>query len=290
MGSTKTAKATAPRSQGRTKTKASKVKIAVSGAAGRMGKRIVTLAHEHPSVTLTGALEAPGHGCLGMDAGEVAGVGSLGVPITDNLAGVLKECDVLIDFSSPAASVANAKVAATAGKAMVIGTTGFSESQRKELDQLKTQTRCVLAPNMSMGVNLLFSIVGKVAAALGPDYDIEIVEAHHRMKKDAPSGTADRLARIIAESLGRHLESCGVYGRHGLVGERTPQEIGVMAVRGGDIVGEHTVMFVTGGERIELIHRAHSRDAFARGAILAALWLVSQPNGLYDMQDVLGLK
>jgi 4-hydroxy-tetrahydrodipicolinate reductase len=291
MASTKSdAKVATPRVRRGGKEKQSKVRVAVSGAAGRMGKRILAIAHEHPGVEITGALDAPDSPALGQDAGDSAGIGPIDVLISDNLAKVLKNCDVLIDFSAVGASVANVKVASAAGKAIVVGTTGFSEAQRKELAQYGSRTRCVIAPNMSMGVNLLFSIAGKVATALGPDYDIEIVEAHHRMKKDAPSGTADRLARIIAEALGRDLAACGVYGRQGIVGERKPQEIGVMAVRGGDIVGEHTVMFVTGGERIELVHRAHSRDAFARGALQAALWLVGQPNGLYDMQDVLGLK
>jgi 4-hydroxy-tetrahydrodipicolinate reductase len=175
-------------------------------------------------------------------------------------------------------------------KAVVVGTTGFSEEQKKDIAEYGSRTRCLVAPNMSMGVNLLFSLAGSVARALGDGYDVEIVEAHHKMKKDAPSGTAKKLAEIISEALDRDLQSVGVYGRQGIVGERKPSEIGVLAVRGGDIVGEHTVMFVTGGERIELIHRAHSRDAFAKGAVQAALWLVSQPNGVYDMQDMLGLK
>jgi 4-hydroxy-tetrahydrodipicolinate reductase len=266
------------------------MKVAVSGAAGRMGKRIVALAHEHPDVELTGALEAPGHPALGRDAGELAGIGPLGVAVTDDRSLVLEGCDVLIDFSSPQASVENVKAAARAGKAVVIGTTGFSDAQKDELASAGAQTRCMVAPNMSMGVNLLFSLVDRVARALGDSYDVEIVEAHHRMKKDAPSGTAQRLAEVIAAGLGRDLERVKVHGREGLVGARKPDEIGVMAVRGGDIVGEHTVMFVTDGERIELIHRAHSRDALAKGAIQAALWLASRPNGIYDMQDVLGLR
>jgi len=159
-----------------------------------------------------------------------------------------------------------------------------------EIADCGSRTRCLVAPNMSMGVNLLFSLAGTVARALGDVYDVEIIEAHHNLKKDAPSGTANKLAEIISQELGRDLDAVGVFGRKGMVGERKPAEIGVFAVRGGDIVGEHTVMFVTGGERIELIHRAHSRDAFAKGAIEAALWLVSQPNGVYDMQDKLGLK
>lgn len=266
------------------------MKVAVSGAAGRMGKRIVSLAHEHPEIDISGALERLGNPLLGSDAGEVAGIGRIGVAITDNVQEVVRNCDVMIDFSAPASSVEHVKAAAAGKKAIVVGTTGFSEDQRAEINLAAKEIPCVVAPNMSLGVNLLFSLVERVAKALGPDYDVEIIEAHHKMKKDAPSGTADKLAQVISRALDRDLSRTGVYGRHGLVGERTPEEIGVLAVRGGDIVGEHTVMFVTGGERIELIHRAHSRDAFANGAVQAALWVASKPNGLYDMQDVLGLK
>lgn len=266
------------------------MKIAVSGAAGRMGRRIVALAHDHPDVEVVAAMEAPHQKALGSDAGELAGVGNIGVPITSDVSEVLKKCDVLIEFSAPEASVEHIKAAAEQGKAVVVGTTGFSEAQKKEIAEYGSRTRCLVAPNMSMGVNLLFSLAGTVARALGNVYDVEIIESHHNLKKDAPSGTANKLAEIISRELGRDLDAVGVYGRKGIVGERKPSEIGVFAVRGGDIVGEHTVMFVTGGERIELIHRAHSRDAFAKGALEAAIWLVSQPNGLYDMQDKLGLK
>ncbi len=265
------------------------MKIAVCGAAGRMGKRIIALAHEHPELEISGAVESPTSPAQGSDAGELAGIGKLGVPITSDVSDVLKKCDVLVDFSSPAVSVANIKAAASSGKAIVVGTTGFSEEQKKQIGEYAQQTRCLVAPNMSVGVNLLFNIAAIVAGALGDSYDVEIIEAHHKLKKDAPSGTADKLAQIIAKALDRDLGEVGVYGRKGIVGERTPKEIGVMAVHGGDIVGDHTVMFITGGERIELTHRAHSRDALAKGAVQAALWLYSQPPGLYDMQDVLGL-
>lgn len=266
------------------------MKIAVSGAAGRMGKRILALANDHPEIEISGALEAPGHPALGKDAGEVAGIGMLGVPITDQVAPVLKGCDVLVDFSGPQASVAHVRAAAESGKAIVVGTTGFSEEQKEEMNRVGATTRFLIAPNMSMGVNLLFSLVESAAQTLGQGYDVEIVEAHHKMKKDAPSGTANKLAEIVAQARALDLASARVYGREGIVGERKPDEIAVLAVRGGDIVGEHTVMFVTNGERIELTHRAHSRDALAKGAVQGALWLVSRPNGVYDMQDVLGLK
>ncbi len=266
------------------------MKIALSGAAGRMGKRILTLAHGHPDISITGALEFPGHPSIGRDAGDVAGVGSLGVAISSDVSQVLQGCDVLIDFTTPEASLHHVQEAARLDRAIVVGTTGLSEEQRAELQKVGQGARCVFAPNMSMGVNLLFKLVEQVAKSLGSEYDVEIVEAHHRMKKDAPSGTAARLGEIIARALDRNIADSGVYGRQGMVGERSRSEIGVMALRGGDIVGEHTVMFVTNGERLELTHRAHSRNAFAQGALQAALWVVERPKGVYDMQDVLGLR
>lgn len=255
-----------------------------------MGKRILALAHENAELEISGALEASGHPDIGKDAGEGAGIGKLGITISDNVDAVLQGCDVLVEFSSPDASVEHVKAARSAGKAIVVGTTGLSEEQKSLVVEAGSSIRVLMAPNMSMGVNLLFSLVERVAAALGDGYDVEIVEAHHKMKKDAPSGTANRLAEIIAGTLKRDLGKVGVYGRQGLIGERKPEEIAVMTLRGGDIVGEHTVMFVTTGERIELTHRAHSRDAFAKGAVQAAVWLMAQPVGVYDMQDVLGLK
>jgi 4-hydroxy-tetrahydrodipicolinate reductase len=266
------------------------MRIAISGAAGRMGRRILVLSADRPDFQITGALEAATHPAQGKDAGELAGIGVIGVPITSDLNEILKNCEVLIDFSAPAVSVGNVQAAAATGKAIVVGTTGFSEDQRKDLNESGPKTRCLVAPNMSLGVNLLFGLAEMTARSLGSNYDVEIVEAHHKMKKDAPSGTADKLAQVIAQTLNRDLSSSAVYGRHGIIGERKPQEIGVMALRGGDIVGEHTVMFITEGERIELTHRAHSRDAFAKGALQAAAWLISKPNGLYDMRDVLGLE
>jgi 4-hydroxy-tetrahydrodipicolinate reductase len=266
------------------------MKLGVCGAAGRMGRRVIALGHEHANVDVVGAVESPGHDLLGKDSGEVAGIGSIGVPITSDVDEVLNYADVLVDFSAPSVSVANVKAVSGSNKAIVVGTTGFSEDQRQEIVLFGAKTRCLVAPNMSLGVNLLFKLVSQAARVLGDDYDVEIIEAHHNMKKDAPSGTAHKLADEIAHALSRDAAKVGVYGRKGLIGQRTREEIGVMAVRGGDIVGEHTVMFVTGGERLELIHRAHSRDALARGAVQAAIWVVSQPAGLYDMQDMLGLK
>ncbi len=266
------------------------MKIAVSGAAGRMGRRIIALAYDNHDIEISAALETDSNPLIGQDVGSVAGIGSIGIPISNNVDDVVSNSDVLIDFSSPEATIEHLRVVNKAGKAIVIGTTGLSEEQRLEVTHLARTTKCLMAPNMSLGVNLLFNLVEKVAKALGDNYDVEIVESHHNQKKDAPSGTANKLAEIIASSLNRDLNQVGVYGRHGIIGARKPSEIGVMALRGGDIVGEHTVMFVTGGERLELIHRAHSRDSFAKGAIQAALWIYDKPAGLYDMRDVLGLR
>jgi 4-hydroxy-tetrahydrodipicolinate reductase len=255
-----------------------------------MGRSIVNFIHENPRLELSGALEMSGHPMVGSDAGEVAGLGKLGVKITDNPKRAFRNSDVIIDFSNHEATIGYLEEAASPDNAFVIGTTGFSHHQRDRIKELSEQTRVVMAPNMSVGVNLLLKLVQDTAFLLGGDYDIEIVESHHRHKKDAPSGTALRIAEVAAYALGRNLEKVAVYERKGIVGERKPEEIGIQCIRGGDIVGDHTVIFAGPGERIELTHRAHSRDTFAAGAIKAALWVVEKPNGLYDMQDVLGLK
>ena len=265
-------------------------KIIVAGAAGRMGQRIVHMVHRNPEAELAGAFERPDHPSVNQDAGQVAGLGPLGVPISDSLAALAGKGDVLIDFTDPQATMENLRMAADKGFAMVIGTTGITGDALDELKSLAKKLRCVMAPNMSVGVNVMFKIAGEMARILGPDYDMEILEAHHRFKKDAPSGTAVRLAQILASAAGRDLEKVGVYERKGMIGERSGEEIGIQTWRAGDITGEHTLMFGGIGERLELIHRAHNRDNFARGAVRAALWVVTQPAGLYDMQDVLGLK
>lgn len=264
--------------------------VTIAGAAGRMGQRIIHMIHQNPETTLTGAFERPDHPCVGQDAGVVAGVGELGVTIAGAMQKSADQADVLIDFTAPQATLDNMRVAADKGLAMVIGTTGITGEVLKEVETLAGKIRCVLAPNMSVGVNVMFKIAGEMARILGADYDMEILEVHHRLKKDAPSGTAMRLAQILADASNRDLERVGVYERRGMIGERTREEIGVQTWRAGDITGEHTVMFGGIGERLELIHRAHNRDNFARGAVRAALWVVQQPKGLYDMQDVLGLK
>jgi len=264
------------------------IKAIVIGAAGKMGNRIVHMIHETPSFSLYRAVERPDHPSIGKDIGEVIGLGKMGIP----LEGDLKKAggDVIINFTNPKTSVESLEFAKETGSAVVLGTTGLSPEQMERVRDLSKSVRCVFSPNMSVGVNVMFRIVQKVARVLGPEYDIEIFEAHHRLKKDSPSGTAVKLGELIARAVGRDFGKVGVYGRKGMVGERTKEEIGMQVIRAGDIVGEHTVLFGGIGERLEIIHRAHSRDNFARGAIRAALWVVNQPNGLYDMQDVLGLK
>ena len=262
--------------------------IVVIGAAGRMGSRIVAL-HREAGLRLAAALEAPGHRALGRDAGELAGTGVLGVPLTADAAAAITRDRVLIEFSVPEASLEHLRLVARAGARAVIGTTGFSAAQREEIATLARQAAILVAPNMSVAVTLAFSLLRTMAKALGDDYDVEITEVHHRYKKDAPSGTAVRMAEIVAEALGRDLRKVGVYGREGLPGERSGKEIGVMSLRSGDVVGEHTVSFGTLGERLELTHRAHSRDTFARGALRAVRWIAGRGPGLYSMHDVLGI-
>jgi 4-hydroxy-tetrahydrodipicolinate reductase len=263
--------------------------VIVCGAAGRMGSTLVRLIHESRAMKIAGAVESANHPQIGKDAGEVAGVGKIGVPIADQIASLLKGPFVIVEFTAPDATLEHVKIAAEKNIPIVVGTTGLNQKQLDEIKKLSRRTRVLISANMSLGVNLLVSLMGKVAAILGDDYDVEIVEAHHRFKKDAPSGTALALARPIAAALKRDLDQAGVCGRKGIVGERTKQEIGLLSVRAGDIVGEHTVIFGGLGERIEFIHRAHSRETFARGALRAAQWLVKQKKGLYSMQDVLGL-
>jgi 4-hydroxy-tetrahydrodipicolinate reductase len=266
------------------------VKIAVCGAAGRMGGRIIVAVNEAEGCELSGALERPGHPMLGMDAGMLAGCGTLGVAITDDLNAVVKGCDVLIDFTTPKVSLKNLEACGLQKKAIVIGSTGFTPEERALAKELAKDIPCVLAPNMSVGVNVCFKVLADIAKILGDDFDVEIVEAHHKLKKDAPSGTAVRMGEVVAEALGRDYNKVANFHREGITGERTKEEIGMQTIRGGDIVGEHTVYFIGMGERIELTHRAHTRDMFSRGSVRAAKWVVSQNPGLYDMQDVLGLK
>jgi 4-hydroxy-tetrahydrodipicolinate reductase len=266
------------------------IKIAVNGAAGRMGGRIITAIKETEGLELAGALEMAGHPALGQDAGLLAGCGALGVAITDSHETALRQAEVLIDFTFPEVSLKNLEVCARLGKRMVIGSTGFTPEQRSQVEDFARRIPVVLAPNMSVGVNACFKILKEAARILGEGFDVEIVELHHNQKKDAPSGTAVRMGEIVAEALGRDYNQSAVFHREGMCGARGKEEIGMQTVRGGDIVGEHTVYFIGMGERIEITHRAMSRDMFARGAVRAAGWLGGKKAGFYDMQDVLGLK
>lgn len=266
------------------------VKAIVIGAAGRMGNRILWAIHETANIHLAGAVERKDHPSLGRDAGEVAGMDKWGIPLVGDVREVISSGDVIIDFTHAEASLRNLQVAADGGKSAVIGSTGFSSAQIEEVKALARKIPCVLSPNMSVGVNVMFKVVGDLARVLGDDFDVEVIEAHHRMKKDAPSGTAMKIGQILAQALNRNFDEVGIFERKGLIGERKKREIGMQAIRAGDIVGEHTVIFGGLGERLEVIHRAHSRDNFARGAIRAAAWVGKQKPGLYDMQDVLGLK
>ena len=243
----------------------------------------------HDSLTLGAATERAGSSLLGADAGELAGVGKLGVTISDDLAKVAGDFDVVIDFTAPAATLYHLDVCERHGKKLVIGTTGFDDAGKARIASVAEENGVVFAPNMSVGVNLCLKLLALTAEVIGEDYDIEIVEAHHRHKVDAPSGTALRMGEVVAGVLGRDLGEVAVYGREGITGERDPKTIGFETIRAGDVVGEHSVWFATEGERIEIVHKASSRMTFARGAARAAHWLMGQPAGLYDMQDVLGL-
>ena len=264
-------------------------KVIVTGAAGKMGGRIIALIQGDDRMELVGALEQKGHPLIGKDVGSFLGPGVTGVALGDDLDGCIDQADVVIDFTSHTASLDHLRVAAEHGTAIVIGSTGFTPDEMEKVADLSRGTRCVFAPNMSVGVNVMFKVLKEVAGILGDAYDVEIVETHHNQKKDAPSGTAVKMAEVIAEALGRDMGKIGVYGRRGMIGARPQAEIAVHTVRAGDIVGEHTVLFGGMGERLEFTHRAHSRENFARGAIRAALWIVDRGKGLYDMQDVLGL-
>lgn len=265
------------------------IKVIIVGAAGRMGKRLVALTLADSELRLTGATEYSGSPFLGQDAGIVAGAGETGVKISADISALLGGADVVIDFSTGPV-VENAALAVSKNVAVVIGSTGLSAQQKSEIANLaKSGGRIVMSSNMSVGVNLLSELCASASKILGDAYDIEIVEMHHRNKKDAPSGTALLLADAIAKAKGIALSDCAVYGRNGNVGERPRGEIGIHAVRGGDVVGDHTVIFAAEGERIELVHKASNRDTFAKGAIRAAKFIASARPGIYDMRDVLGL-
>ncbi len=265
-------------------------RIAVMGAAGRMGKILIEAVQQTAGAAgLTAAVDRPDSTLVGADAGELAGIGRIGVPLSGDLSRVVDEFDVLIDFTHPSVTLKNLEICRRAGKAMVIGTTGLSQEEKQQLVAAAKDVPLVFAANFSVGVNLCLKLLDTAARVLGDEVDIEILEAHHRHKVDAPSGTALRMGEVVAEALGRDLREVAVYGREGQTGARDRQTIGFATLRAGDIVGDHTVLFAADGERVEITHKASSRMTFAKGAVRAALWLEGREAGLYDMQDVLGL-
>jgi len=263
--------------------------LVVCGAGGRMGRLIVALARDDARFQVAGAIEAAGHPALGRDAGELASGARLGVTVGDDLAAVCRAEHVVLDFTIPAASLRHARVAADRGAGLVIGTTGFTAEEQRELERTAARTRTVLAPNMSVGVTVLTELVTAAARLLDASFEAEVVELHHHAKKDAPSGTALALARAVAAARGQDMGRSAVLAREGMVGARRPDEIGIFGLRAGDAVGDHTVLFGGLGERIELTHRAQSRESLVRGALRAAAWVAGRPPGLHTMRDVLGL-
>lgn len=265
------------------------LRIAVTGAAGRMGRTLIDTVKATQGILLTAAIARPDSSLIGVDIGELACIGKTGIEVVSDLEQVLDSFDVLVDFTHPTVTLKNLEVCVKAGKGMIIGTTGFTAAERKLIEEAATEIPIVFAANYSVGVNLCLKLVDMAARVLGNEVDIEIIETHHRDKVDAPSGTALAMGEIIANALGRDLEKVAVYGREGQTGARPREVIGISAVRAGDVVGDHTVMFAADGGRTEITHRASSRKTFARGAVRAAAWLKDKPAGLYNMNDVLGL-
>lgn len=264
-------------------------KIAINGAAGRMGRCLIQAVEQTEGLELSAAIDRADSSLIGADAGEVAGVGKLGIAISSDIELATKDSDIIIDFTLPEVTMALLPACVANQCRPVIGTTGFDAEQKQAIEDASKQVATILAPNMSVGVNLSLKLLDIAARVLGDDVDIEIVEAHHRHKVDAPSGTALRMGEVVADALGRDLKQCAVYGREGRTGERDRNTIGFATVRAGDIVGDHTVMFAAEGERVEITHKASSRMTFAFGAMRASSWLMQKQNGLFDMQDVLGL-
>ncbi len=265
------------------------VRIAINGAAGRMGRALIEACVNTDGLELGAALEHAGSEFLGVDAGSLANVGAQGVVISSTIEAVMSDFDVLIDFTRPEPSLAALRACKQGGKKMIIGTTGFSAEEKAEIDAATQEMAVVMASNFSVGVNLTFKLLEMAARVLGDTVDIEIIEAHHRHKVDAPSGTALSMGEVIADTLGRDLKSCAVYGREGHTGERDRQTIGFATVRAGDVIGEHTALFADIGERVEITHKASSRMTFANGAMRAASWVQGRASGLFSMQDVLDL-
>jgi 4-hydroxy-tetrahydrodipicolinate reductase len=266
------------------------IRVAVSGAAGRMGRKVVQAITEAEGLVVGAASEQPQNSLIAADAGELAGVGHLGVALRPDLEPLVDAFDVLVDFTAPVATMRHLELCRSAGRRMVIGTTGLDADQRAAIAAAGEEIAIVFAPNMSVGVNLCFKLLDIAARVLGDEVDVEIIEAHHRHKVDAPSGTALRMGEVIAAALGRDLGEVAVFGREGRIGPRDWRTIGFETIRAGDVVGEHTVWFAADGERVEIAHRASSRMTFAGGAVRAARWVAGNDKGLYDMQDVLGLK
>jgi len=263
------------------------IRVAVAGASGRMGRALIESLAGHPQAMLAVALEVAGAPAIGEDAGAAIGRPT-GIAVTADVE-ALADADVLIDFTRPEGTLVHLAVCRRHGVRPVIGTTGFDDAGKRAIADTAGLLPVVMAPNFSVGINVLINLLDTAARALGEGYDVEVIEAHHRHKVDAPSGTALRLGEAVAQALGRDLKDCAVYGREGITGERDPRTIGFATVRGGDVVGDHTVLFAGTGERIELTHKASSRATFAEGAVRAACWLAGRPAGLYDMRDVLGL-
>ena len=264
--------------------------IAVTGAAGRMGRALIAACDLNEHTRLSAAIERPGNTLVGSDAGDLAGLGPLNVKVADSLDAVASDFDTLIDFTTPEATLQNLETCVRHKKNIIIGTTGFDEAGKQRISAAASTVGIVFAPNMSVGVNLCFRLLDLAARVMGDDADVEIIEAHHRHKVDAPSGTALRMGEVVAAALGRDLKEVAVYGREGQTGPRDARTIGFETIRAGDVVGEHSVWFATEGERVEITHKASSRMTFAKGAVRAASWLAARGTGLYDMQDVLGLR
>ena len=263
--------------------------IAIAGAGGRMGRTLIEAVLRASDAKLAAALEIAGSPQLGKDAGELVGA-SCGIKITDDIERALQGCDTLIDFTRPEGTLHHVALCKKLGVRPIIGTTGFDEAGKKALADAATAIAMVIAPNFSVGVNVTFKLLETAAKSLGKGYDIEVIEAHHRLKVDAPSGTALRMGEVVAQATGRNLKDCAIYGREGVTGERQDDTIGFSTIRGGDLVGDHTVMFIGMGERLEISHRSSSRMNYATGALRAAQWVMAKPSGLFDMFDVLGFR
>ncbi len=266
------------------------MRVAITGASGRMGRNLIDAVNQTEGLTVTAAIERPESSLIGADAGELAGIGHLGISVVDSVESVVDEFDVLIDFTVPVATIHNLDVCIEHDKKIVIGTTGFDQAGLDSIDRAAESIAVLFAANYSVGVNLCLKLLKQAAEVLNDDYDVEVIEGHHRHKIDAPSGTALRMGEVVADALGRDLKTCAVYGREGITGTRDPKTIGFATIRAGDIVGDHTVLFATEGERVEITHKASSRMTFAKGAARACDWLMEKEKGLFDMQDVLNLR